>query len=139
MPKKRMMCPSCQSAAIDLIDFAPKSATDSALSRAPQEGRFATVTDVANARIHLVLGDIDTDDNQIILCHHPAPFLARSGLEAHATVRVEKDTGSVPRSPSGCRGLTHETGSDPATGGWSEPPVRTSWQILRTQEREGNR
>src|SRR6266481_6193583 len=26
------------------------------------------------------------------------------------------------------------TGSDPATGGWSEPPVRTFWQILRTQE-----
>src|SRR6266436_9844918 len=26
------------------------------------------------------------------------------------------------------------TGSDPATGGWSEPPVRTFWQILQTQE-----
>src|ERR1700730_7066526 len=108
MPKKRLMCPSCQSAAINLIDFTPKSATDSALSRAPQEERFATVTDVSNSRIHLVLGDIDTDDNQIILCHHPAPFLARSGLEAHATVRVEEDTGSVPRSPSGSRAFEHE-------------------------------
>src|SRR3954471_15342027 len=55
----------------------------------------------ANACIHLVLGDVETDDNAILLCHHPAPFLARSGLEAHATVRVEEDTGSVPRSPSG--------------------------------------
>src|SRR5207253_11351062 len=55
----------------------------------------------ANARIHLVFSDIDPHDNEIILCHHPAPFLARSGLKAHATVRVEEDTGSVPRSPAG--------------------------------------
>ncbi|MGJ5083515.1 hypothetical protein ACQR1F_30225, partial [Bradyrhizobium sp. HKCCYLS3013] len=26
--------------------------------------------------------------------------------------------------------------SDPATGGWSEPPVRTFWQVSNTQERE---
>src|SRR4051812_18571106 len=58
----------------------------------------------ANACIHLVLGDVETHDNAIILCHHPAPFLARSGLEAPATVRVEEDTGSVPRSPSGSQG-----------------------------------
>ncbi|MGJ4956189.1 hypothetical protein ACQR1H_11115, partial [Bradyrhizobium sp. HKCCYLRH2015] len=25
---------------------------------------------------------------------------------------------------------------DPATGGWSEPPVRTFWQVSNTQERE---
>ena len=93
----------------------------------------------ANARIHLVLCHVDTDDNEIALCHHPAPFLARSGLEAHATVRVEEDTGSVPRSPSGSRGLRHETGSDPATGGCREPPVRTFCQILRTQEHEVSR
>jgi hypothetical protein len=60
----------------------------------------------ANARIHL--GHVDTDDNEIVLCHHPAPFLARSGLEAHATVRVEEDTGSVPCSPSGSRAFEHE-------------------------------
>src|ERR1700676_157523 len=34
------------------------------------------------------------------------PFLARFGLEAHATVRVEEDTGSVPRSPTGSRPLS---------------------------------
>src|SRR5882724_6574389 len=56
-----------------------------------------------------------------------------------ATVRVEEDTGSVPRSPPGSKGLRARTGSDPATGGWSEPPVPTFWQILRTQEHEGNR
>jgi hypothetical protein len=33
-----------------------------------------------NANINLVLGDIDPRDNEIILCHHPAPFLARFGL-----------------------------------------------------------
>src|SRR6202012_1508480 len=71
---------------------------------------------------------------EIALCHDPAPFLARFGLKARATVRVEEDTGSVPRSPSGSRGLRARTGSDPATGGWSEPPVRTFWQVLQTQE-----
>src|SRR6202030_2416245 len=79
----------------------------------------------AHACIHLVLGDVDTDDNEIVLCHHPAPFLARFGLKARATVRVEEDTGSVPRSLTGSCGLRARTGSDPATGGWSEPPVRT--------------
>jgi hypothetical protein len=39
----RLICPSCQSAAIDLT---PKSAATFAPSRAPQEGRFAIVTNV---------------------------------------------------------------------------------------------
>src|SRR5258708_38295568 len=63
------------------------------------------------------------------------PSLLGSGSRAPATVRVEEDTGSVPRSPPGSKGLRARTGSDPATGGWSEPPVPTFWQILRTQER----
>src|SRR6516164_7416948 len=33
------------------------------------------------------------------------PFLARFGLKARATVRVEEDTGSVSRSPTGSQGL----------------------------------
>jgi len=82
-----------------------------ACERAPQRQR-------TNANIYLVLGDIDPRDNEIILCHHPAPFLARFGLKAHATVRVEEGTGSVPRSPTGSCGLRARTGSDPATGGW---------------------
>src|SRR5689334_9014413 len=32
-----------------------------------------------DACIHLVLGHINTDDNQIILCHHPLPSLLGSG------------------------------------------------------------
>src|SRR5205807_7303637 len=73
----------------------------------------------ANARVHLVLGHVYTDDNEFILCHHPAPFLARFGLEAHATVRVEEDTGPVPRSPTGSQGLRARSGSGPATGGFT--------------------
>ena len=33
----------------------------------------------ANACIHLVLGDIDTHDNKIALCHHPLPSLLGTG------------------------------------------------------------
>ena len=44
-----------------------------ACERTPQRQR-------TNANVHLVLGNINPRDNQIILCHHPAPFLARSGL-----------------------------------------------------------
>src|SRR5438105_15878414 len=33
----------------------------------------------ANAGIHLVLGDIDAHDNEIILCHHPLPSLLGTG------------------------------------------------------------
>ena len=35
-----LICPSCQSAAIGIIDLTPKSETYCALSRAPQEGRL---------------------------------------------------------------------------------------------------
>src|SRR6185295_7779435 len=44
------------------------------------------------------------------------PFLARSGLEAHATVRVEEDTGSVPRSPTGLSRPLSTIGLRPSDG-----------------------
>src|ERR1700750_133304 len=69
---------------------------------------------------------------------HSLPCSVRA-QKAHATVRVEEDTGSVPRSPTGSQGLRARSGSDPATGGWSEPPVRTFWQNLQTQELEVSR
>src|SRR6185437_1205423 len=81
-------------------------------------------SEAANARIHLVLGHIDADDNALILCHHPLPSLLDPGSKAHATVRVEEDTGSVPRSDQQALRLWGVTGSVPATGGWLEPPVR---------------
>jgi len=93
----------------------------------------------ANANIHLVLGDVDPRDNEFILCHHPAPFLARSGLEAHATVRVEEDTGSVPRSPTGSTAFEHDRAQIQRRAVLREPPVRTFCQILRTQEHEVSR
>jgi hypothetical protein len=71
--------------------------------------------------------------------YESAPFLARSGLEAHATVRVEEDTGSVPCSPPGSRASEHERAQIQRRAVAEQPPVRTFWQILRTQEREGNR
>src|SRR5215475_13142303 len=61
------------------------------------------------------------------------PFLARFGLEALATVRVEEDYRSCPSLLYRLYRLWGVTGSVPATGGWLEPPVRTFWQILRTQ------
>src|SRR6267154_1357619 len=36
-------------------------------------------SDRPNACIHLVLGNIDTDDNQFVLCHHPLPSLPGTG------------------------------------------------------------
>jgi len=51
-----------------------------------------------NACIHLVLWRHRYHANEIILCHHPLPSLARFGLEALANCRVEEDTGAVPRS-----------------------------------------
>src|SRR6267378_3958264 len=54
----------------------------------------------------------------------------------HATVRVEEDTGSVPRSPTGSWPSSTNGLRSSGTGGWLEPPVRTFWQILRTQVHE---
>lgn len=34
-----------------------------------------------NARINLVFGNIDADDNQIVLCHHPLPSLPGTGSQ----------------------------------------------------------
>src|SRR3981081_3433488 len=47
----------------------------------PRRGRWEgpPLCDRPNACIHLVLGNIDTDDNQIVLCHHPLPSLPGTG------------------------------------------------------------
>src|SRR5207237_6453899 len=60
----------------------------------------------ANARIHLVLGHINTDDNNLILCHHPLPSLLGSGSKPVQLFGLRKTTGSVPRSPTGSRPLS---------------------------------
>src|ERR1700758_4531004 len=57
------------------------------------------------------------------------------GLVARATVRVEEDTGPVPRSPTGSCGLRALRAQIQRRAVLREPPVRTFWQILQTQER----
>src|SRR5258705_8003213 len=43
--------------------------------------RTCALTTANECKHHLVLGDINSRDDEIILCHHPAPFLARFGLK----------------------------------------------------------
>jgi len=74
----------------------------------------ALTTSRTNANIHLVLGDINARDDEIILCH-TAPSLLGSGLKSPALSSVRKDTGSVPLSPPGSKALRARTVSDPAT------------------------
>ena len=46
------------------------------------------------------LGDIDAD-KLVLLCHPPAPFLARSGFEPVQLFGFKEDTAPVPRSATG--------------------------------------
>src|ERR1700693_5894439 len=41
-----------------------------------------------------------------------------------------RKTPDLSHAPRQALGLRARTGSDSATGGWSEPPVRTFWQIF---------
>ena len=79
----------------------------------------------ANLCVHLVLRHIDTHDNAIVLCHHPAPFLARYGLKALATVRVEEDT-DLSHAPRQALRPSSTIRLRSATGGWSERPFAHS-------------
>src|ERR1700745_738162 len=63
------------------------------------------------------------------------PFLARFGLEALATVRVEEDTGAVPRSATGSLAFGRNGLSSSNGRFWSQPPVRTFCQNFWTQGR----
>src|SRR5215472_15806209 len=61
------------------------------------------------------------------------PFLARFGLEALATVRVEEDTGAVPRSDTGSNRLGALRAQFQRRAVGAQPPVRTFCQNYRTQ------
>src|SRR5215468_1588115 len=67
------------------------------------------------------------------------PFLARFGLEALATVRVEEDTGAVPRSVTGSNRLGAQRAQFQQRAVGAQPPVRTFCQILWTQGRRESR
>jgi len=73
----------------------------------------------ANAGIHLVFGHVNTDDNEIVLCHHPLPSLLGSGSKPMQLFGLRKTTGAVPRSDYRLSRLWGGTGSVPATGGFA--------------------
>ena len=87
-----------------------------------------------NACIYLALGNIDTDDNQIVLCHHPLPSLPGTGSKPLQLFGLRKTpelslaliTGSVA---FGRNGLSS------GNGRLVEPPVVTFWQIFKIQGR----
>src|SRR5262249_34753303 len=69
----------------------------------------------ANARIHLVFGHIDPDDNEIVLCHHPLPSLLGSGSKPMQLFGLRKTPGlsHAPRQalrPSSTLGLRSSDG-----------------------------
>src|SRR5215469_8677440 len=70
----------------------------------------------ANAPIHRILGDVDADDNGIILCHHPLPSLLGSGSKPLQLFGLRK---SPELSLALLQALSPlgATGSVPATGG----------------------
>ena len=65
----------------------------------------------ANAGIHLVLGQVDTDDNETSSCHHPLPSLLGSGSkplqllgeEGHRSCPALCNRGSIPFGRNGLR------------------------------------
>src|SRR5262245_47995238 len=83
----------------------------------------------ADARIHLVLRHVDTDDNGIILCHHPLPSLLGSGSKPLQLFGLRK-TPELSLALLQALSPLGAAGSVPATGGCGQPPVRTSCQIF---------
>src|SRR6201996_5375670 len=66
---------------------------------------------------HLVLCDVDTHDNEIILCHHPLPSLLGSGSKPLQLFGLRK-TPELSLALTQALSLLGATGSVPATGGW---------------------
>src|SRR6476660_8518376 len=71
----------------------------------------------ANARIYLVLGHIDADDNNLILCHHPLPSLLGPGSKPLQLFGLRK-TPELSLALLQALSPLGATGSVPATGGW---------------------
>src|SRR4051794_20718463 len=90
-------------------------------------------SETADAAVHLVLGDIDPDDNALILCHHPLPSLPCTGSKPLQLFGLRKTTGAVPRSDTGFIAFGALRAQFQRRAVLREPPVRTFCQILRTQ------
>jgi len=90
-----------------------------------QEGRFAIVTDVGRGMRWTRMAQQDEQRQR--------GRRSRVVLMSRRWHQVDggKLRWTTVANKSGHRG--------PATGGWLEPPVRTFWQDLQTQEHEGNR
>src|ERR1700724_1692046 len=73
----------------------------------------------ANAGIHLVLGHINTDDNDLILCHHPLPSLLGSGSKPFQLFGLRKTPELSLALITRLYRLWGVTGSVPATGGFA--------------------
>src|ERR1700692_1173807 len=73
----------------------------------------------AHAGIQLVLGHVNADDNEIVLCHHPLPSLLGSGSKPLQLFGLRK-TPELSLALLQARSLLGATGSVPATGGWSK-------------------
>jgi hypothetical protein len=73
----------------------------------------------ANAGIHLVLGHINTDDNEIVLCHHPLPSLLGSGSKPFQLFGLRKIPELSLALILRLYRLWGVTGSVPATGGFA--------------------
>src|SRR5215471_10593814 len=72
----------------------------------------------ANARVHLVLGDIDAHDNEIVLCHHPLPSLLGTGSKPLQLFGLRK-TPELSLALIQAYRFWGVTGSVPATGGFA--------------------
>src|SRR5690348_16932512 len=84
----------------------------------------------ADARVYLVLGHIDADDNEIILCHHPLPSLLGTGSKPLQLFGLRKNTGAVPRSVTSSAAFGAQRAQFQRRAVLREPPVRTFWQIF---------
>src|SRR5689334_19818055 len=88
-----------------------------------------------DACIHLVLGHINTDDNQIILCHHPLPSLLGSGSKPLQLFGLRK-TPELSLALLQAHRPLGATGSVPATGGsdsTARSHILTDFQDTRAQ------
>src|ERR1700716_1666486 len=87
----------------------------------------------ANAGIDLVFGHVNTDDNEIVLCHLLLPSLLGSGSKPLQLFGLRKNTGAVPCSDLRLCAFGASRAQFQRRAVLREPPVRTFWQILRTQ------
>ena len=73
----------------------------------------------ANAGVHFVLGHVNTNDNEIVLCHHPLPSLLGSGSKPFQLFGLRKIPELSLALITRLYRLWGVTGSVPATGGFA--------------------